>query len=290
MTTMKYSIPCRNATDDRHSRWDHWVFQTEPNVMASFPRVILLPGLHGTDELWGPLLAAMPAEVPRTMVRYPTDRVLSRGELVALIEAAIPRLGPLVVMAESFSGPLAVEFAARNAGRVQSLVLCATFVRPPWPAWLCRCAAAMARYFMRPLMYLRGLLPDRIADATVGRAAQDALRVVLPEVVASRLEIIAAADCCQLLQTIRAPVLYLQASRDIVIRRRCLRQIQELRPDVQLRVIESSHMVLQRRPREAWAAVAALVDSGGSSVPRHADADLFRPNGAQAHSPGQAYP
>lgn len=223
--------------------------------MCDWPHLILLPGLHGTDDLWAPLLSAIPAEVPRSIVVYPPDRPLTREELIERIERAAPPGVDLVVVGESFSGPLAVEFASRHAGRVKGLVLCASFIRPPWPAWACRAVAVVARHLMRPMMRVRGWLPDRWADATVGRAAQDALRHVTPEVLASRLRLVAEADGREALGRCPMPVVYLRASGDIVVRPRCLREILNIRPETHVAVLDCSHMVLQRRPREAWAAI-----------------------------------
>lgn len=235
--------------------------------MSVHPHLILLPGLHGTDDLWGPLLAVIPADVLRTIVVYPPSRPLSREELIELIERSAPADAELVVVAESFSGPLGVEFAARHPERVKALILCASFIRPPWPAWMCRIVATVARYFMRPMMVVRGWLPDRWADATVGRASRDALRHVSPEVLASRLRIVAQADGCEALRRCSMPVVYLQSARDIVIRPRCLREVLKIRPDTRVVVLDCSHMVLQRRPREAWAAICEAMSGTGSQSP-----------------------
>jgi pimeloyl-ACP methyl ester carboxylesterase len=129
-------------------------------------------------------------------------------------------------------------------------------VHPPRPAWFCRSLAFVAEHFMRPLYFLRRLIPDRIADATIGRAERDALRVVSPAVVASRLRLVAETDCCDLLRNCSFPVLYLQASRDIAVKPRCLHRIQEVCPKVKAKVLDCSHMILQRRPAEAWAAIS----------------------------------
>ena len=226
----------------------------------SSPTLILLPGLHGTDELWPPLLSLIPPDLPRIIVSYPTDQILSRNELLHLIEQTVPPDRPLLLIAESFSGPLAVEFAARHPDRVLALVLGATFVTPPLPTWLCRHAAFIAQHFLSTLMHMRSLLPDRIADATVGRASRDALRNVRPAVVASRLRIIAETDCRHLLPNCRMPLLYLQAARDIVVPPRCFAQIQALCPHARLHQLQCSHMLFQRKPREAWTAIAPLLE------------------------------
>jgi hypothetical protein len=46
------------------------------------PQLVLLPGLDGTGELFGPFLKVIPQSWPRRVVSYPVDRVLSYWELV----------------------------------------------------------------------------------------------------------------------------------------------------------------------------------------------------------------
>lgn len=220
------------------------------------PHILLLPGLHGTDELWSPLLAVMPADIGRTAVRYPTDQILTREQLLCLIEQAAPPQQRLLIIAESFSGPLAVEFAARHTQRIEKLVLCATFVTPPWPSWVCRSIALLLRHFMRPLQAMRACLPDRLADVTVGRAERDALRHVRPQVLASRLRMVADTDCREALRRCSMPIIYLRGSRDFVVRPCCLEKLRQVRPDTQVQVLESSHLILQRCPAQAWAAMS----------------------------------
>jgi pimeloyl-ACP methyl ester carboxylesterase len=221
--------------------------------------LILLPGLHGTDDLWPPLLSAIPADIPRTIVTYPPQQVLSRDELIAVIERALPADGQLLLIAESFSGPLAIELASRIPDRVALLVLCATFASPPWSVWFCRMLAIAARRLFRPMMILRAWMPNRLMDATIGRAEHDALRHLTSAVVASRMKIVAQTNCRDALLHVKAPILYLRGSRDWAVPVRCMQEIQRLLPRTRVAVIDSSHMVLQRRPREAWSAIEATL-------------------------------
>ncbi|MDF1838393.1 MAG: alpha/beta hydrolase, partial [Planctomycetota bacterium] len=62
-------------------------------------------------------------------MRYPVDVSLNWDELLELVQASVPTGEPYHVVAESFSGPIAIRFAAADPSGLQSLVLCASFCR-----------------------------------------------------------------------------------------------------------------------------------------------------------------
>jgi hypothetical protein len=53
------------------------------------------------------------------------------------VRAALPTRGRFVLLAESFSGPLAIRIAADPPSALVGLILCVTFARNPYPslAW-----------------------------------------------------------------------------------------------------------------------------------------------------------
>jgi pimeloyl-[acyl-carrier protein] methyl ester esterase len=72
-------------------------------------RAILLPGLDGTGRLFDPLLKELPADLRAEVISYPTDAILDYAALEQFVEAALPRRDPFIIVAESFSGPLAIR-------------------------------------------------------------------------------------------------------------------------------------------------------------------------------------
>src|ERR1700722_15702641 len=110
--------------------------------------LVLLPGLDGSGVMFRPLLSYLPKEILSIVVSYPPGEVRSYDELLPLVLAAIPADFPVILLGESFSGPLAIMAAAKYPPGLIGVVLCATFVRNPvWfrPGWL--------RYFARPLAF-----------------------------------------------------------------------------------------------------------------------------------------
>jgi pimeloyl-ACP methyl ester carboxylesterase len=103
---------------------------------------ILLPGFDGTGILFDALLRALPPSIEPVVVAYPAKRACSADELVRIALESLPEAEPYVLIAESFSGPIALKAAARHARGPSAIVLCASFVQCPMP----RILAAMLRF------------------------------------------------------------------------------------------------------------------------------------------------
>jgi len=117
--------------------------------------LVLLPGLDGTGELFADFIAALPESWTATTVTYPTDRWLSYTDLRPFVSAAIPQSAPFVLVAESFSTPLAVWYAATNPLNLAAVVICAGFVGSPVRGW-----PEIVKAFAKPWLFR--LKPPRI--------------------------------------------------------------------------------------------------------------------------------
>src|SRR3982751_5682640 len=127
--------------------------------------IALLPGLDGTGDLFGPLLEVIPPGLPTRVVAYPVDRALSYPDLLRVVEAQLQKEADLVLVAESFSGPLALRYAAAHPGRVSAVVLCASFVGSPVPRWLRMFCTPLVFRFPPPAAALRWFMIGRDAPA-----------------------------------------------------------------------------------------------------------------------------
>ena len=100
------------------------------------PKLILLPGMDGTGELFGPFLNALRNRFNAQVIRYPTDLALGYQELSTFVRNALPVDEPYVFLAESFSGPIAIAIAAEAPPSSRGSILCCTFARNPHTSWL----------------------------------------------------------------------------------------------------------------------------------------------------------
>ncbi|MBX3425587.1 MAG: hypothetical protein KF688_07910 [Pirellulales bacterium] len=223
-------------------------------------RLLLLPGMDGTGRLFEPLCAALPPSVSAEALAYPPDEALGYEELLPLALAAADG-GPFVVLGESFSGPLALMLAARRPPGLRGVVLCASFVRSPFPVpvrW--RGAARPWMFRAAPLRLLSWALLGRHGFGRLGRLLRSAAGSASPVALAARARAIAGVDVTAELRACPAPILYLRAAGDLVVRARCWELIRSVRPDVEIAVLPGPHLVLQASAREAADALARFCE------------------------------
>lgn len=214
--------------------------------------LILLPGMHGTDDLFGPFLPALPADQPRRVIAYPTDQILSYDDLVHHVERTISDAENLVMIGESFSGPVAIRFAARHPERVRAVVTLGSFVTPPLPTVL--------RWFVFESLF--GLPITRVSVRLIvaGFAMptafvdtiRDAIRRPMHAVLAHRTRDVLSADTTDALLRFPGPILAIHGRQDHMVPLRNLSIIARHRPDATIHRMDGPHLLLQTHPRETW--------------------------------------
>ena len=226
------------------------------------PKLVLLPGLDGTGELFVDFVMALPDAFEVVVVRYPVDASLSYVQLAKLVGAAIPVSEPYVLLAESFSTPLAIQVAATNPANLKGLILCAGFASSPVTGWLRFIylkLAPMAFWFAIPDFVIRLLLTGTDAPASLLAAVRAAISVVKPMVMSTRVSEVLSCDKRAELERITAPILYIQGKQDRLVRVRCLTEIMKIRLQTVVMPVEGPHLLLQREPRQTAEIVANLI-------------------------------
>jgi pimeloyl-[acyl-carrier protein] methyl ester esterase len=215
----------------------------------------LLPGLDGTGELFAPLLDALGGEIRTTVVRYKSERSFDEYIDTAAKALSSPNT---VLVAESFSGPVALALCARKPASVNGLVLCATFAQSPFRSLLRLARFTPSALFepspTQPFMLRHACLNGERDDQLLKRAVS-ILRSVPAATMHARLTTLANIDVRPLLSSVSVPTLYLRATRDRVVPRRLGRELTDNLSNVVVREIEGAHLLLQARPRECAEAI-----------------------------------
>jgi pimeloyl-ACP methyl ester carboxylesterase len=264
---------------------------SQPHPTTHPIHLILLPGLDGTGELFAPLLRRIEkmriaVDEPQLIahaLHYPTHDKLDLQQLQHAVEHYIAHNLPVdaryVILGESFSGPvsISVAYAAQTARegqalgqrRCMGLILCCSLARNPY-------------VMFAPLAPLWSVLPiELVPMGWMNRLAQGKLdfwagqenlvgKNVSMEVFRHRLKTISKVDVTAELSALRMPVLYLQATNDVVVPSSCARLVQDCAPQTMLARIDSSHFLLQSQPDAALAHIqsfiAQMVVDGFSSL------------------------
>lgn len=225
--------------------------------MDAAPHLILLPGLDGTGELFAPLLQALGEDVTTSVVRYGAE--LTFDEYVESAAKALPER--CVLIAESFSGPVAIALAARHPGKIRCVVLCATFATSPFRP-LTTLARFVPKRLFRPSPVLATVLNYFSLSGDSADVRPSPVAVVSgvpPAIMRARLVCLGTVDVRPLLNRVAAPMLYLRASKDRIVSARLSRELTSRLSNVTVTEVSGPHLLLQTRPRECAAAISNFV-------------------------------
>ncbi|MEM8983428.1 MAG: alpha/beta hydrolase [Pseudomonadota bacterium] len=224
-------------------------------------KLVLLPGMDGTGDLFASFVDALPAPIEPAVVAYPVDQTLSYAQLTALVRDRLPTDEPFAVLGESFSGPIAIRLAAEQPTNLKGVVLCCTFASNPQPLLAS----------MQPLAELLPIqrVPNFLTSfALLGAAANEkhradlstALDKVTESVLSRRLQAIATVDVRKELSAVAVPMLYLQATKDRLVPRAAADRLRQQQRRIEVISIDGPHMLLQTQPTVAADVVCEFLD------------------------------
>jgi pimeloyl-[acyl-carrier protein] methyl ester esterase len=219
-------------------------------------KLILLPGLDGTGDLFDQFIACLPSEFSASVVSYPTHQKLNHEQLKKFVLQKLPKKEPFALIAESFSGAIAVGIAAEAPNNLKALVLCASFVSNPVPAFLKIFNHKFWFGFSAPIWLLRIVTGLNDCEDFVVQKLIESVRSVAPEVMSFRMDQILKLDVREELRRCNVPILLLRPTRDYFVSQKIgVGEIQTIKPDVRCVKINSSHFVLQHKPQESASAI-----------------------------------
>ncbi len=224
-------------------------------------KYLLLPGLDGTGKLFKPFLATAPADSSFEVVSYPIGRQMSYAEHAESVCTSFIPGEPFVIVAESFSGPIAVLVSSAQPPNLAGLVLCNTFVyRAAWRGFSYLPWAWLFRFPITTLTTGIHLTGFRQALRFVG-SIRAANANVSPNVRAHRLRAALNVDVRETLGSLETPVMYLRGLHDRLVLSSCARHVKKARPSTIIVHVPGPHLLLQVEPERSWQEVSAFVSS-----------------------------
>ena len=221
--------------------------------------IIILPGLDGTGLLAPKLRHALEGNHSVTTLAYP-PHLCRYEDILEWTKSQLPN-DDFILVAESFSGPVAVLLGAEAPPKLKGIAFVATFARRPvnLPVFLA---------YLIEIMPLRSWLIAKLAQPFLmgkweNRAFTDQFRQVLYKVPASilskRLADVLKVDVVDALKRIDVPILYLRATKDRLIPAKMAQDFAGVSGRVQ--DIEGPHFLLQARADLAPAQIGHFADN-----------------------------
>lgn len=219
--------------------------------MSNKPHVALLPGLDGTGELFFPIIPLLEKHFEVHVVRY-TDE-LTFNDYVESASTQLPENNPVSLVAESFSGPIAVALLASKNSKFQASVLSATFCKSPLPFLTQVSSYLPAKLFSSnpaSKMFLDLCVTGSDASPEVKNMARELLEKVSPSQFHNRIKLVDEVDVAEKLKDIELPLLYIQATKDRIVFAGSGNEMMRHAKNLKIEQVDGSHMILQTQPEK----------------------------------------
>jgi len=230
--------------------------------LSSKHHVVLLPGLDGTGDLFFPIRPYLDKQFDVHIIKYSSESTLA--QCVDSAEEQIPADVPVSLIAESFSGPVALALLARNMFNYRASVLSATFVKTPLP-WLTKIAKHLPNSLISNSIINRKVMDFFASDDKTSNKVKSMsyklLDIVSPADFKARINIINKTDVSNQLDVIDIPLLYIQAINDRVVPARIGLEMRDANKNITLTHVDGPHMILQSRPQVCADIIMAFLSS-----------------------------
>jgi len=214
--------------------------------------------MHGSTDLMDDFVATAPRESRVEAVALPTQ-LSDYSELASHFASALRLTLSSILVAESFSGPLAIMLAERiGAG---ALVLCNTFAKAPYARALGLFPMALMARVPSPSFLLRYFIVGARAPDSVVDQVRRAVETVPASVLAKRARSALRVDATPELARCRCPILYLRGTEDHLIHNWSIDAVTRAATvPVAVVSIAGPHLLLKMSPRESWGAIESFLD------------------------------
>ena len=225
--------------------------------------LVLLPGMHGSGQLFAPLLRELTGCIKPQLVSYPSDRPLDYQGHLEVVMAALPVDEPFILLGESFSGPLALMAAARKPKGLCGVILCATFVTwpVPLPVSIAGLLVSAGVFRMKSTHLFLRLLLGKSASQELKTMFAAALAHLQPEVLAARARAVMGLNCTAALRECHVPLMTMVADHDRIVGGRYSEVMHSIRPDTEIVHFKSPHLILQCAAVEAAQEIQRFVET-----------------------------
>lgn len=182
--------------------------------------LILLPGLDGTGLLFANLINQLEEDFEVTSISYPSKSQCSLDDLAEIVKNQMPDPRNSVLLAESFSGLVALTLLEKLPVSPKGIIFGMCFVEPPFQALL----RVTSKFPITQIPW--GCIPDAIyrrfclgnlANKEQLENLKNVLSQVDPAAIFQRLRLIETFRIPKNSKNLEIPCLYIQATKDRLI-------------------------------------------------------------------------
>lgn len=211
-------------------------------------KLVLLPGLDGTGNLFHPLLKALPKNLETIVISYPETK-LGYNELVDFVSGQLPN-EDYVLVGESFSGNIAYQIVRSKPQNLKSVIFVASFVSNPRP-FLLKLFNFLPSFLLSiqpPKLIVKLFMLGFSSKQSSVELFLETVKQVPSEVLSFRLKEIGRLQLYE--ETCEVEAIYLQATNDYLVPSKALKDFERIFSNLSVVKVKGSHFILQSEPLE----------------------------------------
>jgi pimeloyl-[acyl-carrier protein] methyl ester esterase len=230
--------------------------------------LIFLPGLHGTSELFDHLVEQLKLQVgsfQSTLISYPTDRKQSYKKLFKWLctELALDQNSSdrkTVIIAESFSTPLALRLADKFPQQINALVIGGGFCSSPANPAFSLFPLRLLFMLVPPPSAVRHFLTGPESSSELVDKVRATIKNVSSKILSQRIRSVLTLEEEKTPIAPDTPILLLQAEHDAIISWETQNQLEQHLPHAQSHWLNSPHLIMQVHPEICASSIAEFLD------------------------------
>ncbi|ESQ83679.1 hypothetical protein AEAC466_11775 [Asticcacaulis sp. AC466] len=193
--------------------------------------------------------AALSLHLETRILSYPANEAMDYAKLCEYLLPDIPTDRNYILIAESFSGPLAILMAGMVSHPPDILILTATFAVTPWPRMallLKRCLFLTDSVKVPAWVVAITLLSQK--TKFMAKDILASLQAIDRDVLRTRLGAVLDCDVRPQLAALDMPIMYIRGRRDRLIPKRCVDDMTAVNRHITVVEVDAPHFVLQDDP------------------------------------------
>jgi pimeloyl-[acyl-carrier protein] methyl ester esterase len=208
--------------------------------------IVILPGLDGTGLLLAGFADRLGGKYKTLVLSYPVNLV-RYADLLLWTETHLPD-DDFIIIAESFSGPIAIEIAALHPPKLKGVLFIATFASAPrYVPKLLTYLVYLAKLRFFPLWFFaRPFVMGRWATSHHGRTFREVIKQVPAATLVERIHQVLNVNVREKISIIKVPFRYVAARSDWLVPSSAAGAFDQAGGEVIS--IEGPHFLLQANP------------------------------------------
>lgn len=221
-------------------------------------KLVLLPGLDGTGNLFAPILPFLTA-FDCYIIKLPERGKQDYPSLTKYVKQKLP-CDDFILLAESFSGPIGAALAVAGIENLRAVVFVATFLSVPRPRMLRMFRVLPLKLLTRlpfAALFYKWLLLGPQADDELILLFKNTITGLSSSVIRARLKAIDSLP--PLNGQSDLPVIYIEASSDKLVPNAKTATFETYFSRTVWKKIKGPHFILQARPEECAKAILQVM-------------------------------